>query len=72
VKEGCQNIPDNREDLFQLLYGYPIKFAEQIVAGVDPTISKELIKFHQSRLRSIDVLLSSNPVDGSMDGEPKQ
>lgn len=52
----------NREKLFEALYGYPLRLAEQVIrmgAIPDQGTMEELIEFHQQRIEYVDSLLSN-------------
>ena len=56
----------SREQLFEALYGYPIRLAEQVVAmGAipNPKVSEEFFEFHRQRVEYVDELLTKGVYD---------
>lgn len=57
--------PQTREALFEALYGYPLRLAEQVIElkAVGGALGEEFVAFHQERLTYVDELLKGKSHD---------
>ena len=48
-----------RECLFEAMYGYPLRLAEQVIAQgmLSPDLDEQFVAFHVHRVETIDQLL---------------
>ena len=57
----------DRERLFEALYGYPLKLAEQASSGniINGQFQEEFATFHADRLEALDGIMKDMGLDGN-------